>query len=65
MCVFVFRISSVEFVRDKPIVYVSAEVFRGEGVLSPFLYMIDGVVEEVFIVVYSCDVKWRGCGVLG
>ena len=30
MCVFVFRISSVEFVRDKPIIYVSAEMFRGD-----------------------------------
>ena len=42
-----------------------AKLFRGEDVLSPFVYMIDDVMEEVFVVVYSCDVKWRGCGVLG
>ena len=64
-CVFIFRVSSVEFVWDEPIIYVSAELFRGEGVLPPFVYMVDGVVEEVFLVVYSCDVEWRECGVLG
>ena len=57
--------SSFEFVRDEPIVYVSAELFRGEGALTPFVYMVDGVVEEVFMVVHSCDVEWRGCGMLG
>ena len=56
MCVFIFRVSSVEFVRDEPIIYVSAELFRGEGVLPPCVYMLDGVVEEVFVVVYNRDV---------
>ena len=64
-CVFIFWVSSVEFLRDEFIIYVSAELFRGDDVLSPFVYMVDGVVEEVFMVVYSCDVEWRGCGVLG
>ena len=64
-CVFVFRVSSVEFVREKPIIYGSTELFRGEGVLPPFVYMIDCVVEELLMIVYSCDVEWRGCGVLG
>ena len=64
-CVFILRVSSVEFVRDKPITYVSAELFRCEGVLPPFVDMVDGVAEEVFVVVYSCDVEWHRCGVLG
>ena len=50
---------------NEPIIYVSAELFRVDGVLLPFVDMVDGVVEEVFVVVYSCDVEWRGCGVLG
>ena len=44
---------------------MSVELFRGDGVLPPFAYMVDGVAEEVFMIVYSCDVEWRGCGVLG
>ena len=28
-CVFIFRVSSVELIRDESIVYVSAELFRG------------------------------------
>ena len=43
---------------------MSAELFRGEGVLPSFVYMVDGVVEEMFMVVYSHDVEWRGCGML-
>ena len=44
---------------------MSAELFRCEGGLPPFVDMVDDVVEEVFVVVYSCDVEWCGCGVLG
>ena len=64
-CVFILWVSSVELVRDEPAIYVSAELFRCEGVLPPFVNMVNGVVEEVFVVVYSCDVELRGCGVLG
>jgi hypothetical protein len=61
-----FGLGLSNFVRDAPIIYVSAELFRGEGVLPPFyVCMVDGVVEEVCMVVYSCDVDWRGCDVLG
>ena len=28
-CVFIFRVSSVKLARDEPIIYVSAELFRG------------------------------------
>ena len=42
-----------------------AELFRGEGVLPPFVNMVNGVVKEMCVVVYSCDVEWRGCGMLG
>ena len=44
---------------------MSTELFRGKGVLLPLVYMVDCVVEEVFMVVYRCDVEWRRCGVLG
>ena len=44
---------------------MSADLFRCKGALLPLVYMVDGVVEEVFMVVDSCDVEWRGCGVLG
>jgi hypothetical protein len=64
-CVFIFRVSYVELIRDDSTIYVSAEVFRGWGVLPLLMYMVDGVVEEFLRVVYSCDVEWRGCGVLG
>ena len=65
MCIFILRVSSVDLVRDDPTIYVLAELFRCEGVLPPFVDMVDGVVEEMCVVVYSCDVGWRGCGVLG
>ena len=61
-CVFIVRVGSVELNGDESIIYVSAELFRGEGVLLPLVYMVYCVVEDVFMIVYSCDIEWRGCG---
>ena len=54
---FILRASSTELVRDEPTIYVLAELFRCEGVLLPFVVMVYGVVEEMFVVVYGCDVE--------
>jgi hypothetical protein len=64
-CVLILWVCLVELVRDEPVIYASTELFCCEGVLPSFVNMVNGVVEEVSVAVNSCDVEWRGCGMLG
>ena len=58
-CVFILWVGSVELVGDKSIFDMFGDLFGRKGVVLPLVYVVDGVVEEDFMVVDICDVEWR------
>ena len=63
-CVFILGVCPIELVRYEPAVYMSTELFGCESFRFPLVNVIDGVVGEVFMLVYCYDNEWCGSGTL-